>query len=159
MRKKRPRPIVSTSIISRPRNNSDGGAAGGAGASAENKQKKKKHKVKAYASDGSQHQDSEGGGGSAARGASAAAADGGARGARSAASAAANDADAWRPHSVIDRQAAEAVARLLSAAETRSKGATIKSLTLAPHVVHKKPTFAVTCQTLKCESCVFYIHG
>jgi hypothetical protein len=57
----------------------------------------------------------------------------------------------WQCRSVIDRQAAEAVARLLQAAETRSAGATIKSLTLAPHVVHKKPTFAVTCQTLKRE--------
>ncbi|KAI8463734.1 MAG: S-adenosyl-L-methionine-dependent methyltransferase [Monoraphidium minutum] len=55
----------------------------------------------------------------------------------------------WQPRSVIDRQASEAVGRLLRAAETRAAGATIKSLTLAPHVVHKKPTFAVTCQTLK----------
>jgi hypothetical protein len=57
----------------------------------------------------------------------------------------------WHCRSVIDRQAAEAVARLLQAAETRSSGATIKSLTLAPHIVHKKPTFAVTCETLKRE--------
>lgn len=57
----------------------------------------------------------------------------------------------WHCRSVIDRQAAEAVARLLAAAESRSGGATIKSLTLAPHVVHKKPTFAVTCETLKRE--------
>ncbi|KAF8073135.1 NSUN5 [Scenedesmus sp. PABB004] len=56
---------------------------------------------------------------------------------------------AWRCASVIDQQAAEAVGRLLAAAETRSAGATIKSLTLAPHVVHKKPTFAVTCETLR----------
>lgn len=51
--------------------------------------------------------------------------------------------------SVIDQQSAEAVAKLLAAAETRTSGATIKSLTLAPHIVHKKPTFAVTCETLK----------
>lgn len=56
---------------------------------------------------------------------------------------------AWKCSSIIDQQSAEAVAKLLTAAETRTSGATIKSLTLAPHVVHKKPTFAVTCETLK----------
>jgi putative methyltransferase len=56
---------------------------------------------------------------------------------------------AWTCASVIDQQSAEALARLLDAAATRSHGASIKSLTLAPHVVHKKPTFAVTCETLK----------
>ena len=61
----------------------------------------------------------------------------------------------WAPAAVIDRQAAEAVARLLRAAETQRSGATIKSLCLAPHVVHKKPTFAVTCETLKREFCFF----
>lgn len=55
----------------------------------------------------------------------------------------------WTCSSIIDQQSAEAVARLLAAAETRTSGATIKSLTLAPHIVHKKPTFAVTCETLK----------
>eukprot|EP00775_Hariotina_reticulata_P011098 gene11098-11252_t len=58
-------------------------------------------------------------------------------------------APAWRCASVIDKQSAEAVSRLLEAAAHRTSGATIKSLTLAPHIVHKKPTFAVTCETLK----------
>lgn len=57
----------------------------------------------------------------------------------------------WRCSSIIDQQASEAVGRLLHAAATKSSGATIKSLTLAPHIVHKKPTFAVTCETLKRE--------
>jgi hypothetical protein len=55
----------------------------------------------------------------------------------------------WRCASVIDQQSAEALLRLLAAAETRTAGATIKSLTLAPHIVHKKPTYAVTVETLK----------
>jgi hypothetical protein len=55
----------------------------------------------------------------------------------------------WRCASVIDQQSAEALHRLLAAAETRTAGATIKSLTLAPHIVHKKPTYAVTVETLK----------
>jgi hypothetical protein len=55
----------------------------------------------------------------------------------------------WRCASIIDQQSAEALHRLLSAAETRTAGATIKSLTLAPHIVHKKPTYAVTVETLK----------
>ena len=55
----------------------------------------------------------------------------------------------WRCASVIDQQSAEALLRLLSAAETRTAGTTIKSLTLAPHIVHKKPTYAVTVETLK----------
>ncbi len=59
-------------------------------------------------------------------------------------------AQQWYCRSVIDRQAADAVAKLVHAAETHQSGATIKSLTLAPHIVHKKATFAVTCQTLKC---------
>lgn len=55
----------------------------------------------------------------------------------------------WKCASIIDEQSAEVLAKLLLAAETRRGGATIKSLTLAPHIVHKKPTFAVTCETLK----------
>jgi putative methyltransferase len=55
----------------------------------------------------------------------------------------------WQCSSVIDQQSSEVLDKLLSAAETRRGGATIKSLTLAPHIVHKKPTFAVTCETLK----------
>ena len=41
--------------------------------------------------------------------------------------------------------------RLLTADETRSKGASLKSLTLAPHIQHKRATYAVTCQVLQCE--------
>ena len=59
----------------------------------------------------------------------------------------------WLPHSVIDRQAAVAVGKLLAADAARTGGASIKSLTLAPHVVEKKATHAVTCNTLKCVSC------
>ncbi len=104
-----------------------------------------------------------GGGSSTAAAAAAAAAGGKSAAARPQASSGSNGihsssntssaggASLWHCRSVIDRQASEAVGRLLLAAETRSGGATIKSLTLAPHVVHKKPTFAVTCQTLKCE--------
>jgi len=58
----------------------------------------------------------------------------------------------WLPHSAIDRQAAAAVGKLLAADAARSGGASVKSLTLAPHVVEKKATHAVTCNTLKCES-------
>ncbi|KAK9819564.1 hypothetical protein WJX81_004895 [Elliptochloris bilobata] len=56
----------------------------------------------------------------------------------------------WWPSSVIDRQAALAVTRLLAASAHGRGGASIKSLTLAPHVEHKKATFAVVCETLKC---------
>ena len=58
----------------------------------------------------------------------------------------------WVPHSVIDRQAAAALGKLLAADSARSGGASIKSLTLAPHVVEKKATHAVTCNTLKCAT-------
>lgn len=57
---------------------------------------------------------------------------------------------------VIHRQAAFAVQRLLTADETRSKGASLKSLTLAPHIQHKRATYAVTCQVLQCELCRGY---
>lgn len=57
----------------------------------------------------------------------------------------------WQANSIIDRQAAQAVDRLIAAAETQRSGATIKALTLAPHVVHKRATHAVTCETLRCE--------
>lgn len=56
---------------------------------------------------------------------------------------------AWTCASIIDQQSADALSKLLAAAETHTAGATIKSLTLAPHIVHKKPTFAVTVETLK----------
>lgn len=55
----------------------------------------------------------------------------------------------WQCASTVDQQSARAVSRLLAADETRQKGANIKSLTLAPHIEHKRATFAVTCETLK----------
>lgn len=57
----------------------------------------------------------------------------------------------WLPHSVIHRQAAVAVGKLLAADATRSGGANVKALTLAPHIAEKKATYAVTCNTLRCE--------
>lgn len=58
----------------------------------------------------------------------------------------------WRPLSVVHQQAALAVRRLLEADSSRKHGASLKSLTLAPHIEAKKATFAVTCQVLKCTS-------
>lgn len=54
--------------------------------------------------------------------------------------------------SVIDRQAAFAIQKLVEADETKKKGASLKSLTLAPHIKEKRATYAVTCQALKCKS-------
>ena len=45
--------------------------------------------------------------------------------------------------------AARAVGALLAAAATRTRGASIKARTLAPHVRHKRATHAVTCETIK----------
>jgi len=47
------------------------------------------------------------------------------------------------------RQAAHAVGRLLNADATGHDGASLKSLTLAPHIVNKKAVYAVTIETLK----------
>lgn len=58
----------------------------------------------------------------------------------------------WVPHSPVVRFAAEALAKLLAADESQRSGKSIKSLTLAPHVTTKKATFALTCQTLRCEN-------
>ena len=58
-------------------------------------------------------------------------------------------AGAWQPVSVVDRQAAWAVAQLLRADMSGRGGASIKSLTLGPSIQAKKATHAVTCQTLK----------
>lgn len=58
-------------------------------------------------------------------------------------------AGAWQPVSVVDRQAAWAVAQLLRADMSGRGGASIKSLTLGPSIQAKKATYAVTCQTLK----------
>ena len=58
----------------------------------------------------------------------------------------------WVPHSMIHRQAAAAVGKLLAADESRSSGVTVKGLTMAAHVVEKKATYAVTCNTLRCAS-------
>lgn len=57
----------------------------------------------------------------------------------------------WIPHSPVVRFAAEAVAKLIAADESQRSGKSIKSLTLAPHVSTKKATYALTCQTLRCE--------
>jgi putative methyltransferase len=57
----------------------------------------------------------------------------------------------WQCKSIIDQQASEALSRIINACNNKANGVTIKSLTLAPHIVHKKPTFAVTCETLKRE--------
>jgi putative methyltransferase len=55
----------------------------------------------------------------------------------------------WGCHSIVDRQAVGALARLLAADVTHCKGTTLKSLTLAPHVQAKKATYAVTIKTLE----------
>jgi putative methyltransferase len=55
----------------------------------------------------------------------------------------------WQPVSLLHRQASHAVGRLLHADATGRHGATLKSLTLAPHIVSKKAVYAVTVQTLK----------
>ena len=51
----------------------------------------------------------------------------------------------------IHRQAVHAVRRLVTADNNRAKGASLKSLTLAPNIENKKATYAVTCQVLKSE--------
>jgi hypothetical protein len=56
-------------------------------------------------------------------------------------------------NSIIDRQAARALQTLLEADAGQRRGATLKSLTLAPHIAEKKATYAVTCQVLKRECC------
>ena len=56
-----------------------------------------------------------------------------------------------RCQSDVDQQASDAVHRLLQASRRKSRGASIKSLTLAPHITAKKAVHAVTCETLKCE--------
>ena len=58
-------------------------------------------------------------------------------------------AGAWQPVSVVDRQAARAVAQLLRADMSGRGGASIKSLTLGPSIQARKATHAVTCKTLK----------
>jgi putative methyltransferase len=58
-------------------------------------------------------------------------------------------ATTWGCHSIADRQAATAIKKLLAAQANGRHGASIKSLTLAPHIQAKKATFKVTCETLK----------
>ena len=53
------------------------------------------------------------------------------------------------PINETHRQAAHAVGRLLHADATGRDGASLKSLTLAPHIVNKKAVYAVTIETLK----------
>lgn len=55
----------------------------------------------------------------------------------------------WQAASLVDRQAASAISKLLQADATGTRGASIKSLTLAPAVQAKKATHAVTCETLR----------
>ena len=55
----------------------------------------------------------------------------------------------WHAASVIDRQAASAIAKMLHADATGTGGASIKSLTLGPAIQAKKATYAVTCETLR----------
>lgn len=64
----------------------------------------------------------------------------------------------WSLASTVHKQAADAVARLLAASAARQGGVSIKSLTLAPKVVAKKATFAVTNETLRC-ACAAGIKG
>lgn len=54
-----------------------------------------------------------------------------------------------RLQSMLHRQCAEIVARLLKASATGRGGATIKRLCLAPHVQHKAAVYAVVCETLR----------
>ncbi len=49
----------------------------------------------------------------------------------------------------IARDAVRIVGRLLDGGKGKWNGATIKALTLAPHVKEKKPTHAVVCRTLE----------
>lgn len=55
----------------------------------------------------------------------------------------------WHAASVIHRQAALAIAKMLHADATGTGGASIKSLTLSPTIQAKKATYAVTCETLR----------
>ncbi|GMH32500.1 hypothetical protein BSKO_00334 [Bryopsis sp. KO-2023] len=55
----------------------------------------------------------------------------------------------WGCASVVDKQAANVVGKVLGAAERKSRGVNIKSLTLADGMRAKKATHAVVCQTLK----------
>lgn len=50
----------------------------------------------------------------------------------------------------IHTQAAAVLKRLLTAHGKRKKGAALRTLTLANHIVAKKATHAITCETLKC---------
>eukprot|EP00897_Mesotaenium_endlicherianum_P009684 jgi/Mesen1/8744/ME000052S08166 len=50
---------------------------------------------------------------------------------------------------IVRRQAAGALGKLLAADAAKKGGASIKSLTLAPTIVAKKATYALTCQTLR----------
>uniref|UniRef100_A0A061RLC0 Putative methyltransferase n=1 Tax=Tetraselmis sp. GSL018 TaxID=582737 RepID=A0A061RLC0_9CHLO len=55
----------------------------------------------------------------------------------------------WSLASPVQKQAAEALKQLFKAHAKRKEGVSIKSLTLAPNVVAKKATFAVTQETLR----------
>ncbi|KAK3233758.1 hypothetical protein CYMTET_55974 [Cymbomonas tetramitiformis] len=49
----------------------------------------------------------------------------------------------------VHRQVAKIISRLLTANSSKHSGASIKSLTLAPRIIAKKATHALTCETLK----------
>ncbi len=61
--------------------------------------------------------------------------------------------------SAVDRQAAQALHTLLQADAGQGKGATLKALTLAPHITAKKATYAVTCEALKRERWPLVVRG
>lgn len=50
---------------------------------------------------------------------------------------------------MVDKQAAQAVQRLLKAQASGHQGASLKSLVLAPHIHSKKATFKVAYNTLR----------
>ena len=50
---------------------------------------------------------------------------------------------------MVDKQAANAIQRLLKAQSSRQQGASLKSLVLAPHIKAVKATFKVAYSTLR----------
>lgn len=57
----------------------------------------------------------------------------------------------WSCASLVDKQAAAIVGKVLGAAEKKSRGVNLRSLTLAPEIRAKKATHAVVCRTLRCK--------
>lgn len=52
---------------------------------------------------------------------------------------------------VVDRQAVNCLQRLMEAQSSKTKGASLKSLTLGANITAKKAVYAVTVEVLKCE--------